>query len=70
MRSRVPHSHAPPVTPARRGPQYQRPKHYWKTECWYALLSLLAKGTLGCILLANLLYQNAQEGSAGGSDNA
>ena len=46
--------------------QFQKPREYWKTECWYALLSLVAKGTLGCILLANLLYQNAREGSAGG----
>lgn len=35
--------------------QWTAPKHYWRTELWYAILSLTAKTYLGSLLYWNII---------------
>lgn len=41
---------------------WKPPTHFWKSELYYAVLSLVSKAILGIILLSNLVGQNARDG--------
>lgn len=43
--------------------QWRPPKEFWRSELYYGFLSLGAKGTLGCILMVNLVGRNIREES-------
>lgn len=43
--------------------QWRAPKEFWRSELYYGVLSLISKGILGTILLANLVGRNIREES-------